>query len=297
MPSKKPVVVEPAPSDILVPEVLHSIAKSMQRGASFRVVFRSRPLVGQDPEANTDAVFTVADDIDSEGYAWLRFADCSQDPAVKAGGQALLYAFPQLGATNEDELYDYFIVEPHVVAVPTRRCRSRPAENCESSAGGVSSASSVSSSEAVMARCFALEEEINFLDPDRWHALLKGPNEKAVLEQQLAKRFQDMKHLSVEDRRAANDKLVLLLNFVRVFVRDPDGFVLNDELTKQTRDVLLALDVHFQRNAGYSAEYCEVLRTTHAARKLPTWMQEPRSEAVVAAKVAGMSVDTRVRGP
>eukprot|EP00760_Papus_ankaliazontas_P015908 PhM_4_TR16744/c1_g1_i11/m.79362 len=148
-----------------------------------------------------------------------------------------------------------------------------------------------------MARCFALEEEINFLDPDRWHALLKGPNEKAVLEQQLAKRFQDMKHLSVEDRRAANDKLVLLLNFVRVFVRDPDGFVLNDELTKQTRDVLLALDVHFQRNAGYSAEYCEVLRTTHAARKLPTWMQEPRSEAVVAAKVAGMSVDTRVRGP
>eukprot|EP00760_Papus_ankaliazontas_P014145 PhM_4_TR15966/c2_g1_i2/m.45709 len=26
-------------------------------------------------------------------------------------------------------------------------------------------------------------------------------------------------------------------------------------------------------------------------------MQEPRSEAVVAAKVAGMSVDTRVRGP
>eukprot|EP00760_Papus_ankaliazontas_P014147 PhM_4_TR15966/c3_g1_i1/m.45710 len=206
MPPKKPVVVEPAPSDILVPEVLHSIAKSMQR--LFHIVFRSRPLVGQDPEANTDAVFTVAEAVDAEGYAWLRYADCSHDPAVKAGGQALLYAFPQLGATNEDELYDYFIVEPHVVAVPTRRCRSRPAENCESSAGGVSSASSVSSSEALMARCFALEEEINFLDPDRWHALLKGPNEKAVLEQQLAKRFHDMKHLSAEDRRAANDKLV-----------------------------------------------------------------------------------------
>eukprot|EP00760_Papus_ankaliazontas_P028693 PhM_4_TR385/c2_g1_i8/m.104394 len=96
MPPKKTksMVVEPAPSDILVPEVLHSIAKSMQRGALFRIVFRSRPLVGQDPEANTDAVFTVAAAADAEGYAWLRYADCSRDPAVKAGGQALLYAFP-----------------------------------------------------------------------------------------------------------------------------------------------------------------------------------------------------------
>eukprot|EP00760_Papus_ankaliazontas_P028692 PhM_4_TR385/c2_g1_i5/m.104395 len=94
MPPKKPVVVEPAPSDILVPEVLHSIAKSMQRGALFRIVFRSRPLVGQDPEANTDAVFTVAEAVDAEGYAWLRYADCSHDPAVKAGGASAALCLP-----------------------------------------------------------------------------------------------------------------------------------------------------------------------------------------------------------